>query len=271
MSKICLDELGVFTLLGIRFLMAFVLLAPFMIHDLIHVRAKTLINAMTLGGLSSLVMACEVTGLRTADASSAAFLENTAIIFVPAIEAVISHRLPERKIIISVLIAMTGIALLTLRDGRVNLSSGEMLCLVAAVLYACAVILTERLSHLDKPLLTGLLQVGFMGLFCFIIAIFTEDFAFPKEAQTWEALMMLVMLCTCFGFVFQPMAQSKLTPERAGLFCAIGPVGGALTGFLVLGEHITLAGLAGMILILAAVIAPVFLTRSQSQSGSCRY
>lgn len=256
MSKIALGELDALNLLGIRFLLAFAMLSPLFWRDLVKISRVTFFRGMLLGGVATLVMAAEVTGLKTANASTAAFLENTAIIFVPAFEAVIRRKFPDRHIIISVVIAMSGIALLTLRGGALKPSRGEILCLVAAVLYACAIIITDRLSHTDKPLIIGTLQVGFMGLFSMILASFTEHVIIPQEPRSLFAIIYLSVVCTFFGFTLQPLAQSKITSERASLFCAIGPVGGALTGWILLGENLSMSGICGMILILCAVILP---------------
>lgn len=256
MTKVGLQELGVFTLLGFRFLLAFFLLAPIFYRFLLKISADELFKGMILGGISALVIAVQVTGLKTADASAAAFLENTAVVFVPVIEAVIHRRFPQMSIISSVIITMIGIALLTIRAGSFNPSEGEILCLIGAVLYAFAIILTGTMSRTGKPIVIGILQVGFMGLFCMIMAAINESVIIPRQPSTWYTLLALSVICTCFGFAFQPLAQSQLTAERAGLFCAVGPVGGALTGWIFLGENINLFGVIGMILILISVILP---------------
>lgn len=258
MTKIALNELTVFNLLGIRFLLAFLMLLPFMWKKLKAISVKTLIRGIILGTVASMVMAAEVTGLKTADASTAAFLENTAVIFVPIFEAIIKRRLPQKIETISAIIAMIGIALLTLKGGTFRPSIGELFCLSAAILYAFAIIITDRLSHEDDPLIIGVLQVFFMGIFSMILSLITENPALPQMNSTWYAVIALTVICTCFGFTLQPMAQSRLTAERASLFCAIGPIGGALAGWICLGETINIAGFWGMVLIILGVILTTF-------------
>ena len=258
MTKIALNELAVFNLLGLRFLIAFLLLLPFTWKKLKTISCKTLIRGVILGAIASMVMAAEVTGLKTADASTAAFLENTAVIFVPIFEAIIKRRLPRKIEAISAIIAMIGIALLTLKGGTFNPSIGELFCLSAAILYAFAIIITDRLSHEDNPLIIGILQVFFMGIFSMVLSVAAESTSIPQLGKTWYAIIALTIICTCFGFTLQPMAQSRLTAERASLFCAIGPVGGALAGWIFLGETINIAGFWGMALIILGVILTTF-------------
>ena len=78
----------------------------------------------------------------------------------------------------------------------------------------------------------------------------------PCQPSTWYILLALSVICTCFGFAFQPLALNHLTAQRAGLFCAIGPVGENLTGWIFLNENISLFGVVGMTLILISMILP---------------
>ena len=236
MTKIALNELAVFNLLGLRFLIAFLLLLPFTWKKLKTISCKTLIRGVILGAIASMVMAAEV----------------------PIFEAIIKRRLPRKIEAISAIIAMIGIALLTLKGGTFNPSIGELFCLSAAILYAFAIIITDRLSHEDNPLIIGILQVFFMGIFSMVLSVAAESTSIPQLGKTWYAIIALTIICTCFGFTLQPMAQSRLTAERASLFCAIGPVGGTLAGWIFLGETINIAGFWGMALIILGVILTTF-------------
>ena len=64
----------------------------------------------------------------------------------------------------------------------------------------------------------------------------------PCQPSTWYILLALSVICTCFGFAFQPLA--------------IGPVGENLTGWIFLNENISLFGVVGMTLILISMILP---------------
>ena len=71
-------------------------------------------------------------------------------------------------------------------------------------------------------------------------------------------ILTLVIFSSCFGFALQPLAQSKTTAERVALLWSLAPVGGALSGYLFLGEHINAVGFLGMALILLAMLLPNF-------------
>jgi len=250
MIKIGLQSMGTFTLLGLRFLLAFICLLPFGWIRLKQADGKTIYRGMLLGLAFFLVMAAEVSGIKRIDGSTVAFLENTALVIVPVFEAFLLRRLPKKLVVVSALITLCGVGLITLKDGGFSFSMGEFFSLTAAVFYAAAIILTDRVSKESDPLTLGILQVGFMGFFSIIAAFVVETPRLPAGSTEWGVILALALVCTGFGYTLQPLAQRTTTSERAGLFCALGPIGAAVTGFLVLGESFGPTEVLGIALIL---------------------
>ena len=93
-NKMVLGTLGAFDLLACRFLLAFILLAVLFWKRLRHISGKALLHGAVLGTLFFLTLTAELTALKTTDSSKVSLLENTAIILVPLLEAVLLRRLP---------------------------------------------------------------------------------------------------------------------------------------------------------------------------------
>ncbi len=254
MTKVVLQGMDAFTLLGFRFLAAFLFLLPFGWRRLQSIGLETLRKGMLLGFSFFAILAAELSALKTTSASTASFLENMAIVFVPLLESILRRKLPTAPAMISAAISLCGVALLTLKNGAFYLSAGEMLCLLAALLYAAAIILTDRISKQDDPLALGILQVGFMGLYSILAAFLFETPRLPATASSWGIILALAIICSGFGFTLQALAQRFTTAERAGLFCALGPVGAALCGSIFLQETLGFAGFLGMTLILLGMV-----------------
>lgn len=144
------------------------------------------------------------------------------------------RRFPRSLTLLSTVITMTGIGFLTACGGTFILRTGELLCLLAAVLYASGIILTDRLSRRDDPLLIGILQVGFIGLFSLAAACFFEIPRLPDSQKEWITILTLAIVCSGFGFTLQPVAQRYTSSERAGMFCALNPVTAAFLGTIFL-------------------------------------
>ena len=260
-SKAGIESLGVFNLLAARFLLAFAMLAIIFFGKFKGVNPCDILRGAVLGGVFALVMALELIALKTTDTSTASFLENTAIIFVPLIEAWLLRRAPERTALISAAAAVAGVALLTLGSGDFGFTSGELYCLCAALLYALAIIITDRFSRRGDGLMIGVMQVGFIGIYALAASFIFEVPRLPSGGSEWGVILALAIVCTCVGFTFQPVAQAHLSSECAGLFCALSPVFASLLGVVFLGEAVTLQGVFGAALILFSLYIPHIFAR----------
>lgn len=196
----------------------------------------------------------ELTALKTTDSSMVSLLENTAIILVPLLEAVLLRRLPTLVSLASAGVAVLGVALLTVQTG--GFTGGVGYGLLAALLYAAAIIATDRFSHHDDPLTVGIVQVGVLGLLALLATCCFETPRLPQTGMEWGMVLALAIVCTGFGFTLQPVAQSHTSAERAGLFCALSPACATLFGAVLLHEKITLLGAAGILLILSSLLLP---------------
>lgn len=255
-SKTGLETLGTFNLLAARFLLGFVVLGIIFFRRLKYASRRDIIGGAIIGAVLTAVMTFELTALKTTDTSTVSFLENTAIVFVPLIEAAIIRRLPKTASIISAAVALCGVGLLTLRGGSFGFTPGELFCLCAAVLYAVGIIVTDRYSHKCDALIVGIVEVGCIGLFSLILSFIFEQPRIPSGGMEWGCVLVLALVCTGFGFTLQPVAQSHTTSQRAGLMCALNPAFASVLGVVFLSEPVTVHGVCGALLILASLYIP---------------
>ena len=253
-STLSMRSLDPFNLLALRFLGAFALLSLLFWRRFRQLRLATVLRGMALGGCFFAVMTAELFGLRLSDSSTTSFLENTAIVWVPLLAALLHRRPLAPKTALSVGITLLGVGLLTLGKSGLRLGPGEALCLTASLLYACAILLTDRLSRKDDPLLLGVLQVGFIGLFGLVFSLLFETPHLPQSGREWTMVLMLTLVCSGFGFTLQPVAQRHVSAERAGMFCALNPLTASLLGAVFLRERLGWLGFLGAGLILSGLL-----------------
>ena len=259
-NKLGLGTMTAFNLLAVRFLLAFALLALVFYRRLRHVGRRMLLRGALLGGLFFLIMSGEMFSLRTVDSGTVSLLESA-----------ISRRLPRPATLLSAAVALVGVALLTSAGGTFRIGVGECIALCTALVYACAIITTDRLSHRDDALVLGILQVGFLGFYALIGALLFESPRLPQTGSEWGIVLMLAIVCTGFGYTLQPVAQSHTSAQRVSLFCALSPIFAAIFGALLLKEKITVWSGLGMLLILGSILLPHFLKgdkRHDIQDGS---
>ncbi|MBR1456167.1 MAG: DMT family transporter [Oscillospiraceae bacterium] len=253
-SRLSMRSLGPFTLMGLRFTLAFAVLLLLFWKRFRGIRLATVARGFALGGTFFAVMTAELYGLRATDSSTTSFLENTAVVWVPLLAAALHRQRPSGKTLLSAGVTLAGVALLTLGKSSFHLGLGELLCLLASVLYACAILLTAKLSREDDPLVLGILQVGFLGLLGVAGAFLFETPRLPQGGAEWGMILALALVCSCFGFTLQPVAQRYVSAERAGTFCALNPLTAAVLGAVFLRERLGAAGVVGAALILTGIL-----------------
>lgn len=260
-SKIILQDIRPFNVLAIRFLAAFLLMALLFHREIAKLTKKALTAGLVLGFLFFVTMAFEMLALKQAASSLAALLENCAIFFVPLFELALFKKIPGKMTVLTTAIAMAGVVLLAVQQG--NLTGGFTYGLLSAMTYALAIIATDRLTGAGSPLGIGIVQVGVMGALSLLFTCLLERPQLPQTGEHWLILAILTIVCTGFGFTLQPVAQSRVTAQRAGVFCAISPAIAALLGVAALHERLGLLGWLGLLLILASLLLP-YLFRSTS-------
>ena len=245
LSKALLTTMSPLNILSVRFCLAFVILCA---------NLRTLLMGMAIGGAFSAMMAAELFALKHTLASTTSFLENTAIVIVPLMEALLHKKLPCKKALLCAGLTLIGVGALTLRSGRFSFGLGEGLCILSAMLYALAIILTDRLSKKGDPMLIGIAQVGFIGLFTTIASFIFEAPKLPSCAAEWLPILGLALVCSCFGFTLQPVAQRRIPSERASQFCALNPLSTAAMSAVLLHEKMGVMGAVGAALILGSIM-----------------
>ena len=266
-SKMLLDSMGVFNVLAVRFLLGFALLAVIFYGTLRRAPWCLWKAGLIVGVGYFVVMSLEMIALSLADSSAVALTEHTSIVMVPLLAALIGRHLPRWLDMASALLAVVGVALITVPGG--GLSSGLIVALFSALAYSITIIVTGYVAHTPKEgLVIGILELGVLGFLALVASFLLEQPHLPATLAQWEMLLMLVIVCTVFGFTFQAVAQSRVSAERTGIFAALNPAVAALLGAAVLGESFGSVGVIGIALILLGITLPSLLgIRSKSKEA----
>ena len=264
-NKIGLATMHPFNMLAVRFLLGFVLLAAIFHKRLLpHLNCRTVLFGALVGLNFFAIMSCEMFALQTAASGTVSLLENLAIIFVPLAEALLHRRAPKGMSVLCAGIAVAGVFLLTMRGGQFALGRGEGIALISAMLYTRGIINIDRTSHRCDAFTIGVLEVGFLGFYALIASCIFETPRLPNTGAEWSIILALAVVCTGFGYTFQPVAQSHTTAERSSLFCALSPAVATVLGAIVLREAFTPLNLLGIVLILGGILLPHFVKEKKA-------
>lgn len=266
-TKIGTGGLPVFTLITLRFVIAFIACAIVFAPRILHAGRRTVGVGVLLGAIMFALLAAQAFGLDSLSTTNGSFLASTTVVIVPLIMALITHRRPKPAVIAGGTITMTGIALLT-GVGGMPFTTGAILYLLSAVLYAVHIIIIDRFALTIDVLCAGIIELAFAAVPSALCMFALETPQLPQSSETWGCVLALGLLCSAFGLAMQPMAQQHTTPERYGVLFGLGPVFSAVLGAVFLHESIGVHGLIGAALVLAGVIFVVVRTANANPDAA---
>lgn len=253
LMKVGLEGISPFNLIALRFGIAFLAMVLIFFPRFRGIKANDIGKGLLMGSLLFLIFAALVVGVSLTTASTAGFLASTTVVIVPILEGVLRRKLPGRNIVFSILLAVLGLYLLTVKEG-LALDQGAVYCLFAAFVYAVYIIIFDRIAKQGDSFLISIIQLGVAALLGAGFMLAFETPRLPGTGLQWGAMLGLGLVCSAFGFVAQPLAQRYTTSEKIGLIFSLEPVFSALLSYLFLREILSGRGYVGAALIFAGVV-----------------
>ena len=254
-SKILLHSMMPMSILAVRFTLAFLILGAAFFQKLKNCTLPSLRGGIILGILYTVCMTFEMYGLRLIDTGVSALIENMAIVLVPVYVAVLTRKMPRMKTMVCAGLAVAGVGFLSLAQSHLEGGGfGILLISLAAMTYAACILTTEKVSHEADPITIGIIQLGTMGILSLVASLLLGEFSLPQTGNQWFMMLMLVLICSCFGFAFQPVGQKYVPAETAAVFTVVNPLTASLMGITLAGESISVSKLIGYALILTALL-----------------
>jgi drug/metabolite transporter (DMT)-like permease len=153
----------------------------------------------------------------------------------------------------AIVLALVGLALaLDVRGGNLN-AGGVTLALLAAVGLAVVIVVSSRMIGSGDARPATLYMAAGASALLLIIAAASGDFALPQTSSGWIGI---VASSAVYGFAMIAffIAVSMIGPVRASLLSYADAVISAGLGFVVLGQALTMVQVAGIALVIIALI-----------------
>lgn len=255
---VSLEDMGSFTLNANRFLIAFVVAALIAFPKLRNVSKKTLKFSVILGILLVFVYIGATFGIQYTTLSNTSFLCGLAVVFTPVLSSIIYKKVPDKKLIIVIMMSTVGIALLTLKDNfTINYDNllGDFLSIMCAFVYAIDLLVTEKaVSHKDvDPFQLGVFQLGVTGVLNLVLALILEQPHFPTEPRIWGSVLFLAILCTGVAFIVQAIAQQYTSASHVCVIFSLETVFAGIVAYIFAQEVLTVKSYIGAILMVISI------------------
>ncbi len=222
-------------------------------------RVKSLFNKdLLLGGLTCGLSLCVASnfqqmGLEQSTVGKSAFITTLYIVFVPLLGLFFKKKLPIR-VWIGVVLAMTGLYLLCMKDEVFVLSTGDIYLLLSAFFFTIQITAVDYFVPKVNGVALSMMQFLVTSIFSGIGMLLTE-------IPTWNNIIGAVLpllytgVISCgIAYTFQIIGQKHLPATVASLIMSLESVFAALAGWLILKEILSTKELIGCGLVFTAVI-----------------
>lgn len=244
----------------VRFAMAAVLLAPF----LWRAERGDLRSGMLLGVLLFFCFVSQVEGLALTSSNRNAFICGLNVLVVPLL-GVLGGRLPEKRILLALVLAVAGLAALCWDGGAWG--RGDSLALLSALAFGVYVKVMEvRTQAATRLLSVTAAQIATVAVCAVLWLALREAPRGPEDianywtylgqhtAAYWPNFTYLGVIATAAIISLQTWGQSRTTANEAAVMYSFEPGAAAVFGFFWLGEALTARGWLGAALLISGMI-----------------
>ncbi|MGY2400709.1 DMT family transporter [Pseudomonas sp. SDO5271_S396] len=251
---------------GLRFAAAAIVVGFFSLRTL---RGLTLFELKAGAFIGTSIMfgyGMQTIGLQTIPSSQSAFITALYVPFVPLLQWLVLGRRPGLMPAIGIMLAFTGLMLLTGPAGAsLNFSPGEIATLICAIAVAAEIILISAFAGQVDVRRVTVVQLATASMLSFLMVVPLGE-ALPDFS--WLLVFSAVGLGLTSAVIQVAMnwAQQSVSPTRATLIYAGEPVWAGVIGRIA-GERFTPLAMLGAALIVAAVIVSELKTRGQREAA----
>ena len=241
-----------FAFLAVRFAIASATLAAPAAGRLRTLDRRGAAAGAALGLLLAVGYALQTAGLERTTVSSAGFITGLYVVFTPLLALLVFRTRIGGAVWIGVLLAVTGLALLT--GVGAGDAVGDLLVLGGSAVYSLQIVLMERHAPRYDPI--AFTQAEMLAAFAGFaaVAVVLGQVELPRGWTVWGALLVTGVFASALGFLVQTWAQRRASATTTALAFAMEPVWAGLFGFWLAGDRLGALGWTGCAVIMAGIV-----------------
>lgn len=273
-QSVGMDYLGPFTFNSIRSLMGGIVLIPVIFAMRRIGRKRTgqeqtghtgsgtdgtaaenrslLIGGICCGVALAVGSSLQQIGLMYTSAGKAGFITALYILIVPVMSLALGKR-AGIKVWIGVALAVVGMYFLCITDGF-SIAKGDACVLLCAIAFSVHILVIDYFAPKVDGVSLSCIQFFVCGILCAVPMLVSEQPQTGQILDAWLPLTYAGVLSCGVAYTLQVVAQKNTDPTVASLLLSLESVFSVITGWIVLGEHLSRREMFGCALVFTAVI-----------------
>ena len=262
-QSVGMDYVGPFTFITSRYIIGGIFLIPcIFLLDKINKNSnknKNNINKKTLyigGCLCGIVLfiasSFQQIGIQYTTVGKSGFITALYIIIVPVLGLLFKKKV-QKRVWFSVVIALIGLYSLCIKE-NFEISRGDFLILMCAVCFSIHILVIDKFSPLVDGVRMSCIQFFVAGILGIITMFIFENPELANLIQAYSPILYAGVMSSGVAYTLQIIGQKYTSPVMATLIMSLESVFAALSGWLILGEILSVKELIGCVLVFAGII-----------------
>lgn len=268
-----MESIGPFLFIALRFVVASLVIVPFVVRESRAVASLADLNANVPGFSAtarltkrdwikfSLIgsslfagMAAQQVGLLTTTVTNSGFLTGLYVVFTPLVGILLFRHLPHPVTWAGALLSFSGIFYLS-GGNLARLQVGDLLTILSAIFWAVQVVLIARfVGQSGRPLALSMVQFMVTAMAALLVAIVTEPIQWVSIKSAAPEILYAGIVASGVAFTLQVIGQRYTSAPQAAIFLSTEAPFAAWFAYLWLGEEISFSGFIGCGLIFSAIL-----------------
>lgn len=241
--------------IGLRFTFASLIILVVGFKSIKQEFRGNILNVVILGSVLFLAFLFQTVGLSLSTTSKNAFLTATNVVWVPVILSIFYNHRIQKKIYISSIIMIVGVAFVSL-DGISAFNIGDVSTLIGAIFFALHMVLIGKFTNLKNLNMIVFGQLFVTGILGLIATLMIGDFTIVFGNEFVLSFLFAIFFSTSLCFFLQNYGIAGVDASIGALILSLEAMFGVIATVLIDGEMLNLITITGFgLMFLAIVIA----------------
>lgn len=212
-----------------------------------------LTSGLICGTMLTIAANLQQAGIALSGAGKSGFITALYVVLVPVLGIFLKKRVPAR-VWISVLIAVIGLYLLSIKPGEFTVTRGDFLLILCALAFSFQIMTIDRYSLLVNGIELSCVQFAVVAIESGILMLLFSDVTLSDFTAVIGPILYAGILSSGVAYTLQIISQKGTNPTLVSLLMSLESVFAVLSGAIVLHEHLTGREYLGCVVMFAAIV-----------------